>query len=98
MGEILSVKKQKNNQFLAEIRLDEREYLNLQGHTNDVMIFSDRVSFVDARMSQRGKNGATKYFLIPRQLRKDVNFNSSISCQKIDCGKKILFVYVVDTL
>jgi len=96
MAEILAVKKQSDGKFLAHLSLDEKEHLRLQGHTSDIIIFSDKTSFVSTNMSQRGKNEATKYFLIPRQMRKGLVFNRKVSCQRIDKDNLVLFVYVID--
>ena len=75
---------------------DYDEYLQLKGHLDDVHAFTEHVAETKANISQRGKNEATKYFLIPRQLRKGLNFNSATSCQKIELRDKIIFIYVVD--
>ena len=68
----------------------------LKGEINDVHVFSERVTDVPSRVSLRGKNEATKYFLIPRQLRKDLAIRGKVSCQRLDREGKSVFVYVID--
>ena len=57
-----------------------------------------KVSDIKANISQRGKNEATKYFLIPKELRKGLNFNAKTTCQKIETKTKTIFIYVMDNL
>ena len=95
MGRIISSKKQKNK-VISEVMFDYDEYLQLKGHLEDIYLFTEHVAEIKANISQRGKNEATKYFLIPRQLRKGLKFNNSTSCQKIELKDKTIFIYVVD--
>ncbi|MFC1691809.1 hypothetical protein ACFL0W_06545, partial [Nanoarchaeota archaeon] len=74
------------------------EAVRLQGHLEDVHLFSERIANVKANLSQRGRNEATKYFLVPRELRKDLKFNGEVKCQRIDANGKVIFVYVVDKI
>ena len=64
----------------------------------DVHLFTEKTACVKTNISQRGKNEATKYFLIPRNLRTGFKFNNSTSCQRMDLNDKVVFVYVVDKL
>ena len=96
MGAILSSKRGKQDKVVVEVLLDYDEYLRLRGHLNDVHLFTERISEVKTNISQRGKGAATKYFLIPRNLRTGFKFNNSTSCQKIDLKDKAIFVYVID--
>lgn len=95
MGRIISSKK-KGGKVLVEFLSGYEEFLQLKGHFENVFLFSEKVAEVQANISQRGKNEATKYFLIPKQLRKGFKFNNSTSCQKIELGNKVIFIYVVD--
>jgi len=97
MGTILNSKKD-GNKVISEISFDYDEYLQLKGHLEDVYLFSAKSSQVQTNISQRGKNSATKYFLIPRQLRRGFQFDNVTSCQKIDFEDKVIFIYVVDKL
>lgn len=97
MGKIISTRKQKDK-VISEIMIDYDEYLQLKGHLDDVFLFTEHVAEVQTNISQRGKNEATKYFLIPRQLRKGFKFNNATSCQKIDFKDKVIFIYVVNKL
>ena len=96
MATIISSKKYGRNKVIAEILSDYDEFLQLKGHLNDVYLFTDNVAEVQTNISQRGKNEATKYFLIPRQFRKGFKFNNTTSCQKIDLKDKVIFIYVVN--
>ncbi len=98
MGKILSTKRysQDERKVVVETLLNNSEFLNLKGHLNEIHLFSDAVAEVPARISLRGKNEATKYFLIPKLLRRNLKFNTKVNCQRIDSEDKAIFVYVVD--
>lgn len=96
MGKILSTRTTSENKVLLEIEIDYNESLNLKGHVNNVHIFSEDAAIIKTNISQRGTNEATKYFLIPRKLRDNIDFDSFAKCQRIDMLNKSIFVFVVD--
>ncbi|MCH7548156.1 MAG: hypothetical protein IH969_01235 [Candidatus Krumholzibacteriota bacterium] len=98
MGTILSTKVKDDGKIIFEVALEYEESVQLKGHMNDVHVFSENVADIDTHISQRGKNEATKYFLIPRELRKDLKFNAKTKCQKIETKTKTIFIYVVDKI
>ena len=96
MGTVISSKLRDDNKVVLEIVLDYNEILQLHGHMERVHVFSEKNSKLKTGISQRGKNDATKYFLIPRDLRKDLKFDSEVRCQRIDTKTKSVFIYVVN--
>lgn len=98
MGSIISSKMVKDGKVVYEIMMDYEESLQLQGHVKNVHIFSEDVADIKTNLSGRGKNEATKYFLIPRELRKNIKLTDKVKCQKIETDSKLFFVYVVDKL
>lgn len=95
MGNIISSKINKDK-IVYEIALKHDEALQLKGHVDNIHLFTENVAEIRTNISQRGKNEATKYFLIPRELRKDLNFRSPVSCQRFDTNEKTIFIYVID--
>ncbi len=96
MGCILSSKRNnENNKVIIEIEVDQEELVQLKGEMDNVHLFSEKVADLKTNISSRGKNSATKYFLIPRTLRRDLNIREPISCQRTDTPQKAIFVYVV---
>jgi hypothetical protein len=96
MGSIISSKVRDDDKVVIEVCIDKDEALQLKGNLNDIHIFAEGVVDVDTHLSLRGKNEATKYFLIPKQLRRDLEFSRKVRCQKIETGTKVMFVYVLD--
>jgi len=97
MGEIMSSKKHNDEEkVVVELLLDYEEYRQLKGEMDDIYVFSDKTARTPSRVSLRGRNEATKYFLIPRQLRKQLAVNGEVSCQRIDSDGKLIFIYVLD--
>ncbi len=98
MGRILGTKTTKEGKVIFEVELGYEEALQLKGHINNICIFSEDAAEIKTNLSQRGKNEATKYFLIPRDLRSNLKFNEKVKCQKLETDSKIIFVYVVDKI
>ena len=96
MGTVLGTKTIEGDKILFEVEVDYDESLQLNGHTHHIHVFSEDAAEIKTHISQRGTNEATKYFLIPKELRKDMKFKENVKCQKIDLGNKTLFVFVVD--
>ena len=98
MGSILNSKTTSDGKIIFEVLVDYDESLQLKGHIKNVHIFSEDAVDTTAKISLRGRKAATKYFLIPKDLRKDLKFNTKVKCQKIGGQSKIIFIYVVDKL
>ena len=95
MGKILGTKTTKDNKIIFEVEMDYEESLKLKGNIKNVHIFSEDAAEIKANLSQRGTNEATKYFLIPRELREGLKFNEKVKCQKIETGTRTIFIFVV---
>jgi SMC interacting uncharacterized protein involved in chromosome segregation len=96
MGNILSTKITKDNKVVFEIELDYEESLKLEGHIKNVHVFSEDAADIKTNLSQRGTNEATKYFLIPRELRNNLRFDEKVKCQKMETESKSIFVFMVN--
>jgi hypothetical protein len=95
MGKIVSSKRNDSG-VLFEVEVGYDEATILKGHYDDVHLFTEKIAEFETNISSRGKNSATKYFLIPRHLRRNVDYKCPVNCQKIETDNKIIFVYVVD--
>ena len=98
MGSIIGIKAVKNDKVVVELEMDYKESLKLKGHIKNIHVFSEDASKIKTNLSQRGTNEATKYFLIPRELRGNLTFNENVKCQKMETGTRVIFVYVVDKI
>jgi hypothetical protein len=97
MGAILTSRRhEQTGKVIVEVLLDQTEYRNLAGEIDNVYLFTERAATIPSKVSLRGRNEATKYFLIPRQLRKKLPIQGGISCQRLDCEGRSIFIYVVD--
>lgn len=96
MGSILSSKAKDDGKVIFEVIVDYDEAKQLQGHMENVHIFSENTERIDANLSERGKDSATKYFLIPKELRRNLQFGNKVTCQRIDTKTKTIFVYSID--
>ena len=96
MGSITGSRVTSKSNIVFSVNMPKEEALHLKGHIDDIYVFSDRAIDIKTNLSERGKNSATKYFLIPRQLRKNLKFNNDVACQKIETKSKVIFVYTMD--
>lgn len=98
MGSILSSRVKENGKIVYEIELDRDEALQLKGNLDNIHIISEKASDSTSRISFRGKNDATKYFLIPKDLRENLQKNKEVKSQMIDTPSKSIFVFYVDKI
>ena len=98
MGAILSSRVKDDGKIIFEVSLDYEEATQLRGYMSNVHIFSENAADIETNISQRGKNEATKYFLIPKELRKNMKFTAKTTCQKIESKTTTIFIYVVDKI
>lgn len=96
MGRILGTKTTKDDKVIFEVEMDYEDSLKLKGHIKNIHVFSEDAAEVKTNLSQRGANEATKYFLIPKELRENLNFNKNVKCQKIETDTRKIFIFVVD--
>lgn len=98
MGEIIGSKVGKGGKIVYEVVVDYDEALQLKGHMKNIHVFSEDVSLISSNLSVRGKNDATKYFLVPKELRGGLRLSGSVKCAKIDLPSKTVFTFIVDKL
>ncbi|MBS3176654.1 hypothetical protein J4457_05460 [Candidatus Woesearchaeota archaeon] len=94
MASILSTKRQ-DNTVVAEVVMNSPEMLELRGNLDNIHLFSENTAEISANIATRGAKDATKYFLIPRMLRKNLHLDEKVSCQRIDHEGKTIFVYII---
>jgi hypothetical protein len=80
----------------AELFLTREEARELAGEMEDVLLIPQTRVRTPSRVSLRGKREATKYFLIPRTLRRSLNLFGSVSCQRIQRPGHDVFIYLVE--
>lgn len=95
MGKIINTKRDKDG-ILLEVKVGYDEATVLQGHYDDIHLFTQRVEGFKSHISTRGRNSSTKYFLVPKRMRKNIDFRSNVKAQKIETEDKMIFVYVVE--
>ncbi len=98
MGTILSSRTTKDDKIVCEVLLNYEEALQLKGHVKKVYMFSEDNAKIKTNLSGRGKNEATKYFLIPKELRYNIMLKDKVKCQKIETDSKVIFIYQVDKI
>ena len=98
MGTILNSKRKDDGKVIVEVLVDYEEAVQLQGSMENIHIFSDEIADIKMEVSHRGKNESTKYFLIPKEFRKNIKFNTKVNCQLVDTKTKLYFIYSTDKM
>lgn len=98
MGTIIGCKATKDGKLIYEVLMDYEESLQLKGNMKNINLYSEDTAEMRANVSARGKNGATKYFLIPRELRENIKIPKNAKCQKLETKTKTTFIYTIDTI
>ena len=98
MGSILCSRRSVDDatKVIVEVIMEQDEYRRLRGEIDEVYLFSDKFADIPSKVSLRGRNEATQYFLIPRQLRKRFRVHGGVSCQMLESDGKSIFIYVLD--
>jgi hypothetical protein len=96
MGTLMSSKIREDGKVVYEVVVDSSESLQLKGHMTDVHIFSLNNMEVHSRLSKRGTNDATTYFLVPKEFREGLKESANAKCQLIRIPNKKIFVFTVD--
>jgi hypothetical protein len=78
--------------------IDREEALQLRGNLDKIHIVSEDAADIKSRISLRGKNDATKYFLIPKEFRDNMKKSKEVECQKLNSHSKSIYVFYVDKL
>ena len=96
MGKIITLKTMADEKVVVTLELTEKEVLWLKGNLDKMHLFSENNLDFETRLVQRGKREATRYFLMPKGLRKDVMPQSGVKCNKISTKTKDIFIFAVN--
>jgi hypothetical protein len=98
MGTILSSRTKEDGKVIFEVSVDYEEALQLKGNLNNVHLFSEDVAEIKTKMTQRGRNESTTYFLVPKELRRGMKHYQDAKCQKIETKTTSIYLYVISKL
>jgi len=96
MGKILKLLNKSNDKVELTLELSQKEVIFLRGNLDKMHLFSEDNLNVDSRLVNRGKDESTKYFLIPKEFKNEVNSSKEVLCTKIETKTKHLFVYAIN--
>lgn len=88
--------KRHDDHIVLSVKIDFEEARVLKDMVGTISLIPHESVKVESTVYERGKNGATKYFLIPKLLRKDTLLTKSISCMKFDAEDKIIWAYFME--
>lgn len=96
MGNIVSLKSINNEKVEVKLEVTQKEMLWLKGNLDKMYLFSENNLDMETRLVQRGKRESTKYFLMPKEFRKNILISNSVKCTMIDSKTKQFFIFAVN--
>lgn len=96
MGKITSVKALNGEKVEVKLEVTQKEMLWLKGNMEKMHIFSENSLDQTTRLVQRGKRESTKYFLMPKEYRKNILTSNAVKCTMIEGRTKQLFIFAVN--
>ena len=98
MGKILQLKNKNPETVEVTLELSQKEIEKLAGNMDKMHLFSENCLSLETKVVQRGKRESTKYFLMPKEFRKDIKAAGITNCSKIETKKRNIYVFAVDKL
>ncbi|MEC8220806.1 MAG: hypothetical protein VX028_01935 [Nanoarchaeota archaeon] len=95
MGRILNLKSQSDEKINVTLELTTKEVLWLKGNLDKMHLFSENNLEFESRLVQRGRRESTKYFLLPKEFRKDSLPCSSVPCTRIETKTRYIFLFSI---
>lgn len=92
MGKILNLKTINDEKVNVTLELSAKEYEFLRGSLDKMFLFSENNLKYETRLVQRGKKESTKYFLMPREFRKNTIPSNNVKCNMIDTKTRQIFI------
>ena len=90
------MKASSNDKVTITLELSQQEAMWLKGNLEKMHIFSENNLEFETRLVQRGKRESTKYFLIPKELRKKIMISNSIKCNMIETKTKCIYMFATN--
>ncbi len=96
MGKLSSVRSINETKVAVSLEISPRELSWLKGNVENLHLFSESNLQYDSRVVQRGKKDSSKYFLMPKELRKELIVNGPIKCNRIETPSKDIYIFALD--
>jgi len=97
MASIIGLERYEKHVVLS-IKLDMDELTALKGRVDDIHLVPEENAEVKSNVYEKGKNGNTKYLLIPKSIRENIKIGKEASCLKICSKNKVVLAYIMDNL
>ncbi len=94
MGSIIGSKVRDDGKIVFEVCVDKKEAMQLKGQVDEIYLMAFDAHAEETSVVQRGKNEATMYFLVPKQVRDKLKKTDTASFQKLELPRKKFFIYV----
>ena len=98
MGKILKIQNKTNEKVEITLEMTQSEAESLSGNLDGMHLFSEKNLTFKTRLVQRGKRNSTKYFLMPKEFRKDIMISNTIPCSRIETKTKYIYLFLVNKI
>ena len=97
-GKILRLKTVSENKVQVTMFMSWKQFYCLKGCMENMHIFSEDNLEYSSKLVQRGRRESTKYFLLPKEFRKDIYPTSKVNSTKLETSDKHIFIFAVDKI
>ena len=84
--------------MVFHLRLDWNEVAQLGTWMDKLHIIPEEKAKIKSTIFERGKNGSSKYFLIPKALREGLKLGKEASCIRINSKDKVVLAYILNKI
>ena len=95
MSKIIEIKSISEDKNKVTLELNSKELSWIEGKMEKMHLFSEDNLKYKAKLVKRGKRDSTKYFLLPKEFRKNVNSSNNVKSTVIESKIKSIFIFEV---
>jgi hypothetical protein len=98
MAKILETKFLNQDKINVKIDMSYEEFKFLKGSLEKIHVFSEDILLQESRLVQRGKREFTKYFLLPKNKRKDARPTNNVMTNVIETEKSLIYIFQISKI
>lgn len=88
--------KECKDHYALLVKANHEEWKQLKGCMHNIHLLPEEHAMVKATLLEKGRNGCSKYFLIPKHLRENIRIPKQAPCLKIENQGKIILAYIME--
>ncbi len=95
MPRIIETRFVSNDKIQIKIEMGYMEFQSLKGCMENIYVFSEDNLDYNSRLVQRGKRESTKYFLLPKEKRKEAIPNPNVRATVLENNSELIYIFKI---